>query len=132
MEPDEYELIPMNPIRRVEKRIDRLEKNVGSDELMKDLMEIVKTNQQIVDEIVKTNSELVDKVGDMTQSVNAMITRLDDFMSRVEIEGEEVKEESNPEADKKMDDRLAKLEKRVNAILMSAMSKKMARPRMVQ
>lgn len=126
---DEYELVPMNPVRRLEKRVDKIERSGGSEELMKDLMEIVKTNQQIVDEIVKSNSEMVDKVNNMMQSVSALTARLDDFMARVEIEGEEVKEES-PQLERKMDERLAKLEKRVNAILMSAMSKKMTRPRM--
>ena len=53
MEEEEYELIPVSPFRRIEKRIDRLEKGGSSNDMVKELIEVVRTNQRIVDEVVK-------------------------------------------------------------------------------
>ena len=40
---DEYELIPLSPIRRLEKKVEHMEKNATSGEMLGELMDIIKT-----------------------------------------------------------------------------------------
>ena len=120
---DEYELIPLNPIRRLEKRIERLEKGGGGTETVKELTEIVRANQHVIDNVVKLNTDMLTKVSEMVSAVNNMTAGMNDFMSRIEIASAGKEEESpqNDELEKKVDDRLVKLEKRVNAMILSSM-----------
>ena len=46
---DEYELIPLNPIRRLEKKIETIEKHTASQETIKEVIDIIKSNQEIVE-----------------------------------------------------------------------------------
>lgn len=114
---EEYELIPVSPIRKLEKRLDRIERTATSSEILNELMDIIKTNQQVVDSMAKTNSVLISKVTDLSNAVDKLIAKVDDFLSRVEV-GEEIPEES------KTEERIAKLEKRINAMLLSSVAKR--------
>jgi hypothetical protein len=132
MEEEEFELVPLNPIRRMEKRVDRLEKSGLSTEMIKELVDVVKTNQDVVDNIVKMNSELVNKVAELSGSVSQLITKMSDFMSRIEVvgEGKETSDDVKtvtPTSDE-YNKRLDKMEKRVNAMLLSSMAKAKMRP----
>ncbi len=83
-EDDEYEIIPLSPIRRMEKRIDQLESTrpaLDAKEFLHELIDIVKMNQQLVDEIVKANdalrielSRLPGRIEDMTKSMNEFLS----------------------------------------------------------
>lgn len=118
---EEYELIPLNPIRKMEKRLDRVEKNALNSDVISELMNIVKTNQQVVDNMAKANNTLVSRVSELSDAVDKLITKVDNFLEKVEVEGE-----SEPQAQTQSvpsDDRIAKLEKRVNALLLSTMTK---------
>ncbi|MBI4174045.1 MAG: hypothetical protein HY517_00230, partial [Candidatus Aenigmarchaeota archaeon] len=57
MEEEEYELVPVGPLRRIEKRVEKIEKGGTSNEMVKELVDVVRTNQKIIDEVVKINSE---------------------------------------------------------------------------
>ena len=56
----DYELIPMSPVRRLEKRLNRIEKSPGVDSsfFFREVLEIIRMNQQIVDELAKSNDSL--------------------------------------------------------------------------
>lgn len=131
---DEYELVPINPIRKLEKRLDRVEQSGLSSEMIKELVDIVKTNQNVIDEIVKINSEMITKVNELSGNVKSMTNQLNDFMGRLEIASTEPVEEDGSvshateskkvrELEDKINTRLEKLEKRINAMLLSTMSK---------
>lgn len=123
MEEDEYELIPLSPIRRLERRMEKMEKTGTSLETTRELIEIVRANQSVIDEMVKINSEMMRKVTDLLNTVSELTLKMNDFMSRIEFSGEEPKEES------KSDERMEKLEKRVNALLLSSVARsKFRRP----
>ncbi len=130
MHEEEYELVPLNPIRRVEKRLERLEKAGTGNEIMKELIDIVKTNQQIVDDVVRINSEMIKRVGELSETVGKSISKLDEFTSRIEmVEGENQQPEQNTEMQAKLD----RLEKRINTMLTTAQrsplpARPMARP----
>ncbi|MBI4896504.1 MAG: hypothetical protein HY832_03055 [Candidatus Aenigmarchaeota archaeon] len=128
---DEYELIPMSPIRRIEKRVERIEHAGVGNDMIKELVDVVRTNQQIVDDIVKINSEMMNKLGDLSGAVGKMTDKVDEFMNRIEIVGshegpigEETATISQQTRDTEdIDRRLQKLEKRINALLLAKMAK---------
>jgi len=135
MNDEEYELVPLSPIRRMEKRLERLEKSGTSNEIMKELIDIVKTNQQIVDDVVRINSEMIKRVGELSETVGKAIGKLDEFTSRIEMaEGEKQEPEQNTEMQAKLD----RMEKRINTLLASAQrrpataARPMARPMMAR
>lgn len=119
---DEYEIIPVSPLRRMERRIDRIEKS-GGTEASKELIEILKANQRVIDDMVKFNAEMMTKVSTLLESVNAMTGRVNDFMTRIEVIGAQPAENEG-ELEKKVDERLGKLEKRVNALLLTSLAVK--------
>jgi len=80
---EEFELIPMSPLRRLEKRIDQLESSPGVDtkDFFREIVDIVRMNQQIVDELAKANdalrieiSKLPSKIEDLVKSLNEMLS----------------------------------------------------------
>ncbi len=118
---DEYELIPLNPIRKLEKRVNRLERSTTSGEMLAELMDIIKTNQQVVDNMSKANSIMIERIHDLNNSVTKMISRIDDFINRIETTETAPAEEKGEE--KLLNERIAKLEKRLNSLLLTAVAK---------
>lgn len=115
---EEYELIPLSPLRKMEKRLERLERNGTSMDMLRELIEIVKTNQQIVDDVVRINSEMIKNVSILSDTVNKMTGKVDEFMGRIETVDESAKEQ--PAAATGMEDRLAKLENRIGTLMSMA------------
>lgn len=121
-EEEEYELVPLSPVRRLEKRMERLEKVGTSQEMAKELIDIVRSNQQVVDDIVKINSEIINKVSELAMSVRDLSDKINDFMERIEVAPEEAeKEDRTKEIEEKFDARLGKIEKRINALILATM-----------
>lgn len=139
MEEDEYELVPLSPVRRLEKRMDTMEKSSASQQMLKEVLDIIKSNQEIVEDIVKVNSEMISRVSELAGDVNMLMEKVNDFITRIEVvAGEEEKKEEPAEGaakladvEKKLDEKLTKLEKRVNALVISSLSKQrlLAQPR---
>lgn len=119
---EEYELIPVSPIRRLEKRMERIERTGSSTDTIRELVELIRANQHVIDDVVKINSEMMAKVSEIVASVNGLAGKVNDFMERIEVASEE--KEAAPQEPNKMDERLAKLEKRLNALLLSSMARK--------
>ena len=120
---EEYELVPLNPVRRLEKRVARIEKTGTSSDTTKELLDIVRVNQTVIEEVVKIDSEMIKRVSELSDAVGKMLEKMNEFFGRIEVAGEQTHETGSPEIAKKVDERLVKLEKRVNALLLSAMSK---------
>lgn len=135
MTDEEFELVPLSPIRRLEKRLERIEGSGMSADLLKELMEVVKTNQQVVDDVVRINSQMIGKISDLSIAVGELTSRMNDFMNRIEVSGEEKppqKENSeNKEEEARLNERLSKLEKRINMMLV-AMTKTRPKPAVQQ
>ncbi|MBI2971230.1 MAG: hypothetical protein HYY37_02300 [Candidatus Aenigmarchaeota archaeon] len=125
---EEYEIIPVSPIRRIERRLERLERIGTGSESNKELIEIVKANQHVIDDMVRINSEMMSRMSSLLESVHTMTGKVNEFMSRIEVAGEKPSENSEESKDleRKMDERLVKLEKRVNAMLLTAIAKRKA------
>ena len=127
---EDYELIPLNPIRRLEKRLERLESSKDK-EIFNDLLEMIKIGQNSIDEMVKLNADMMKEMVDLTSSVGSLVHKLDDFTQRIEVEsmrtdsGELEKIEGAnrrlEEHEHDLNDKMVKLEKRVNALVLSNM-----------
>ena len=129
MDEEEYELIAVSPLRKMEKRLDRVERSGSSNDMVKELIDVVRTNQKIVDEVVKINSEMINRVSELSSGVTQLTGKMSDFLERVEItelnqdKVEEEKSTTGPD----VEDRIQKLEKRINSMLLSAMKAKQMR-----
>ncbi len=80
----EYELIPVSPLRKLEKRMEDLEKQssgVDSKEFYRELVEIIRMNQQLVDELAKANDALRIELSRLPSRLEEMIGKLDELVS---------------------------------------------------
>ena len=122
---EDYELVPLGPIRRLEKKMEKLESSDGG-ETVRELIEIVRSNQRIVDEFIKINNDLMDKITRNNENVVKLTEKVSEFMGRLEydtIEQPSKKEEPDDGKVSDMEERMKKLEKRINALLLTSMPK---------
>jgi len=96
---DDFEVVPIGPIRKLERRMDKLQeeaqKGGGSNqELVRDIMDIMKSNQRIVNEMTESTHELKNSVQDLTHKMDEVVDNMNAFMemlkeaSEVDMEGE--------------------------------------------
>ncbi|MBU5690119.1 MAG: hypothetical protein QXM68_02675 [Candidatus Aenigmatarchaeota archaeon] len=87
---EEFEIIPVNPIRRLEKRIERLESYSVEDpkSIFKDIIEIVRMNQQIVDEMAKSNDALRVELSKIPGKLEELITDMRQLIAFIKASGE--------------------------------------------
>jgi ABC-type transporter Mla subunit MlaD len=81
---EEYEIIPVSPLRKLEKRMEQLETTtptVDTKEIFREVVDVMRMNQQIVNELSKANdamrlelSKLVQKLEDLTNNLNELIS----------------------------------------------------------
>ena len=82
---DEYEVIPMGPVRKLENRIKQLEnqKSAGggsSNELVGDILDIMKSNQKIVNDMVESSSKLHNSVETLIDKMDNVADQMSGFM----------------------------------------------------
>jgi chromosome segregation ATPase len=90
-EQDEFELIPMSPLRRLEKRIDQLESGSGTDArgFVKEIVDIIRMNQQIVDELAKANDALRIELSKLPGRIDELINDLRELISFIKASATE-------------------------------------------
>lgn len=103
----EYELIPMSPIRRLEKRLDKVEDGSygGSKDIFRDVIDIVRMNQQLVDELAKSNDALRIELSKLPGKLEELINEMREVVSFIKTSGDEdttavTKEAMQPVVDK--------------------------------
>ena len=99
---DDYEMVPVGPIRKLERRIDEMQEqaqqNAGgsNDELIRDVLDIMKSNQKIVNDMTESTHELKNEVEDLTHKMDEVVDNMNSFMdllheaSEMDMEGEMV------------------------------------------
>ncbi len=83
MDDEEYEVIPTSPIRRLEKRLARIESSSSSSEiqrLIEQIIELIKSNQRVIDDIIKSDAELRNEVSKIPGKIDELISNLNEFM----------------------------------------------------
>jgi len=83
-EEEEFELVPISPLRRLERRLEKIEgnkENFDSTKFFDELVEIIRMNQQIVDELARANdalrieiSKLPGKLDEVADNMNELIS----------------------------------------------------------
>ena len=83
MEEEEYEIIPTSPIRRLEKRLERVESSTATGEIRKlidQIIELIKANQRVIDDIVKSNFELRNDIAKIPGKIDQLLSSMNEFM----------------------------------------------------
>jgi len=88
---DEYELVPMSPLRRLEKRIELLEQSGTMDgkEFYRELVDIIRMNQQIVDELAKANDALRIEISKLPPRMEELISHMKELISFIKASANE-------------------------------------------
>ena len=86
----EYELVPVTPIRRLEKRMDRIEESAPFDpkSIINEIVEIVRMNQQLVDELAKSSDALRIELSKLPGKLDELIFNLKELISFIKSAGE--------------------------------------------
>ena len=90
-EREEFELIPMSPVRRLEKRIDQLESapNLNVKDFMHEIVEVVRMNQQLVDEMAKANDALRIELSRLPGRLEDLISSMHELISYIKASAAE-------------------------------------------
>ena len=78
-----YEVIPASPIRKLEKRMGRLESSSSTSEvqrLIEQIIELIKSNQRIIDDVVKSDSELRSEISRLPGEIKDLVAKMDEFL----------------------------------------------------
>ena len=110
----DYELIPMSPIRRLEKRLEKVESLSvpESGSVFKDVIEIVRMNQLIVDQLAKSNDALRIEISKLPAKIDELVMDLKELINFVKASGHQEQREMSRET---MAPLLAKLDELVKA-----------------
>jgi uncharacterized coiled-coil DUF342 family protein len=118
---EEYEVVPLSPIRKLEKRIDELEEQRQTGDmrgLVREVMDLVKSNQQMVDEIVKSNNELRRELEKIPEKVDQVLDQWEEFLEILE-EGEKTVSSGGEGVPQDFSEKLGKLIEQNSSLLES-------------
>ncbi len=80
---DEYEVIPTSPIRRLEKRLAKIETTSSSSEiqrLIEQIIELIKSNQRIIDDVIKADAELRNEISKVPGKIDELLDNMGEFI----------------------------------------------------
>ncbi len=80
---DDYEIIPTSPLRRLEKRISQVESTSSTSEvqrLVEQIIELIKSNQRIIDDVIKSDAELRDEISRVPGKIDELLGSMREFM----------------------------------------------------
>lgn len=83
MDYEEYEVIPTSPIRNLEKRISKIETTSTTSEtrrLVEQIIELIKSNQRIIDDVIKADSELREEISRIPGKIDDLLMAMHEFM----------------------------------------------------
>jgi len=89
---EEYELIAVSPLRRMEKRIEQLEQSHDTfdvKEFYREMVDIIRMNQQIVDELAKANDALRIEISRLPARIEELVANLKELLSYIKASATE-------------------------------------------
>ena len=93
IESDDYEVVPVGPIRRLEERIKKMERDkegFAYESFMREILELIQSNQKLVDEIVKANDSLRDELAKIPGKIDELLKSWREFIEILkEVSGTE-------------------------------------------
>jgi len=91
-EDDDYEVVPTSPIRRLERRLSKIETSSSSSEvgrLIEQIIELVKSNQRIVDDVIKADAELRNEISKIPGKVDELLSGMSEFLELLKMSATE-------------------------------------------
>ncbi len=91
-ERDDYEVVPLTPLRRLEKRLEAIETTKSMSHLEKfidKIIDMVEMNQRIVDEVVKANQGLREDISILISKIDDSQTKMSEFVDLIKEAGEQ-------------------------------------------
>ncbi|MEM5815225.1 MAG: hypothetical protein QXD89_01915 [Candidatus Aenigmatarchaeota archaeon] len=136
---EEFELIPITPLRRLEKKIEILEKKAGysNTEIYRELISIVRMNQEMVDALIKANDSLRIELSKLPVRLEELTKKIEELLELIKAAGEEEEKSKTPIEVKTLIEKMEKLAEINNKILetnenlltlIEQLSKKLSRP----
>ena len=106
---EEYEVVPLSPIRRLEKRVEELEKATkgGEKEFFREMVSIIRLNQEIVSELVKANDALRMELARVVPRVEELVSKLNELLEYIKTAASEetpTQQATSPNLDKKLEE----------------------------
>ena len=83
MAEEEYEIIPTSPLKRLEKRISKVESSTSSSQIQKlieQIIELIKSNQRVIDDVIKADSELRNEISKIPGRIDNLIVNMNEFI----------------------------------------------------
>jgi len=81
---EEFELIPSTPLRRLERRLEKLEQEVSKksgETFLKEIIDIIKVNQLIIDEVVKSNEALKLEISKLYPKLDSLVAQMNELLN---------------------------------------------------
>ncbi|MBU3905009.1 MAG: hypothetical protein KJ906_02590 [Nanoarchaeota archaeon] len=89
---DNYRMVPLAPIKRLEDRMEGLER-AGSipqlQSLVNQIIELIKTNQKIINEVIRANLDLRSELAKLPLKIDQLIDEMRDLIGLIEHAGKE-------------------------------------------
>ena len=110
-----YEIIPVTPIKRLEERMKRVESTGSSttlQNLINQVIELIRSNQKIVNDVIQANSDLRNELSKLPSKIDELVSTMNNFLSLVEAAGREelsAPQQTNAEFLKPIVDELKKI-----------------------
>ncbi len=110
-EDEEYEIVPVSPLRNLERRMEKLETLSTNDpkSIIRDIIDIIRMNQGIVDELVKSNDALKLELSKLPSKLDEMTSQLRELVVLIKSSGEEESVSMSQESMKPVVDKLDEL-----------------------
>ena len=97
MDYEEYEVVPASPLKRMEQRLANIESQGSPSEvrrLVEEMVELIKSNQRVIDDVIKSDSELRDELSKIPPKLQGVIDGVQEFISILKSSAEESGEAS--------------------------------------
>lgn len=108
---EEFELVPVGPIRNLERRLERMERSVNlrkEEFIIKDVLDIVKGNQKVVNDMVESNLSLRRTIEDLMSKLDNVVENINSFVKLLKEASESsIEEEISGDLGKRIVDPLA-------------------------
>ena len=109
---DDYEVVPLSPIRRIERRLEDVEKagNVPQlQNLIVQIVELIKGNQTVVNEVLAANASLRNELSRVPPKIDELTVSLKRLINLIEAAGREEVTAPGPETMKPLNESFQKM-----------------------
>ncbi len=92
IEDDDYEVVPTSPIRRLEKRLSKIEASSSTAEtgrLIEQIIELIKSNQRVIDDVIKADAELRNEISKIPGKIDDLLSGMSEFLELLKMSATE-------------------------------------------